>query len=45
MIEAPTRIEPCGIEELIPEALTDLVIAIRTEARRRAQGAARSWAA
>lgn len=32
MIEAPTRIEPCGIEEMIPEALTDLVIAIQAEA-------------
>lgn len=32
MIEAPTRIEPCGIEEMIPEALGDLVVAIRMEA-------------
>ena len=32
MIEAPTRIEPCGIEEMIPEALSDLVVAIRAEA-------------
>lgn len=32
MIEAPTRIEPCGIEEMIPEALTDLVLAVQAEA-------------
>lgn len=32
MIEAPSRIEPCGIEAMIPEALSDLVVAIREEA-------------
>jgi len=32
MIEAVSRIEPCGIEDLIPEALTDLVVTLRTEA-------------
>ena len=32
MIEAVTRIEPCGIEEMIPEALTDLALTIREEA-------------
>jgi Fic family protein len=33
-----TRIEPCGIEEMIPEALTDLVVAIREEAGEIARG-------
>ena len=32
MIEAATRIEPCGIEEMIPEALSDLVVAVGEEA-------------
>lgn len=31
MIESSQRIEPCGIEEIIPEALTDLVRSIREE--------------
>lgn len=32
MSESPSRIEPCGIEEMIPEALSDLVVQIRQEA-------------
>ena len=32
MIDAATRIEPCGIEEMIPEALSDLVVAVGEEA-------------
>lgn len=31
MIEAVTRIEPCGIEDMIPEALSDLILSIRAE--------------
>jgi len=37
-VEAVTRIEPCGIEEMIPEALTDLVLTIRTEASELGRG-------
>ena len=37
-MEAVTRIEPCGIEEMIPEALTDLVLTIRTEASELGRG-------
>jgi len=32
MTETITRVEPCGIEEMIPESLTDLVVTIREEA-------------
>lgn len=32
MLETPARIEPCGIEEQIPEALTDRVIEIQDAA-------------
>lgn len=32
MAETPARIEPCGIEEMIPEALTDRVLEIRETA-------------
>lgn len=31
-IETPARIEPCGIEEEVPVALTDLVLNIRSAA-------------
>ena len=31
-LETPARIEPCGIEEAIPVALTDLVLEIRSSA-------------
>jgi len=31
-METPTRIEPCGIEDTIPEALSDLVVSIRAAA-------------
>lgn len=31
-METPARIEPCGIEESIPERLSDLVVTVRTEA-------------
>ena len=31
-METPARIEPCGIEESIPEALSDLVVTVRTAA-------------
>lgn len=37
-METVTRIEPCGIEEMIPEALTDLVLTIRTEASELGRG-------
>lgn len=37
-MEAVTRIEPAGIEEMIPEALTDLVVTIRAEASELGQG-------
>jgi len=37
-MEAVTRIEPCGIEEMIPEALTDLALTIRTEASELGRG-------
>jgi Fic family protein len=32
VLETPARIEPCGIEEVIPVALTDLVLEIRSSA-------------
>ena len=38
MIEAVTRIEPCGIEEMIPEPLSDLVVSIRDEASEAGRG-------
>ena len=31
-LETPARIEPCGIEEEVPVALTDLVLEIRSSA-------------
>ena len=31
-LETPARIEPCGIEEAVPVALTDLVLEIRSSA-------------
>ena len=31
-METPARIEPCGIEEAIPEKLSDLIVTIREEA-------------
>lgn len=32
MLETPARIEPCGLEEAVPEALLELVVKIRLEA-------------
>lgn len=32
-METPARIEPAGIEEMIPDALTDLVLELQAEAR------------
>ncbi|NVO23308.1 Fic family protein [Donghicola mangrovi] len=32
MLETPARIEPCGLEEAVPEALSDLVVKISVEA-------------
>lgn len=31
-METPSRIEPCGIEDVIPEALSDLVVTVRAAA-------------
>lgn len=33
LLETPARIEPCGIEENIPEPLADLVLTIQSEAQ------------
>ena len=33
-METPARMEPCGIEEQIPEALTDLVLDVQYRASR-----------
>lgn len=33
-METPARMEPCGIEEQIPEALTDLVLDVQDRASR-----------
>ena len=32
VLETPARIEPCGIQEAVPVALTDLVLEIRSSA-------------
>ena len=32
MLETPARIEPCGIEEAVPDALSDLVLKIKVAA-------------
>ena len=31
-METPARLEPCGIEERIPEALSDLVLTLQSRA-------------
>lgn len=38
ILETPARIEPCGIEETIPVALTDLVLEIRSAAEALGRG-------